>query len=85
MHDNLFKLPAEIARDVENAWVCYGKQLAFSHLDDSANGPTGDFDISRGELSASTSSSKFLQSFLSSPASLPAASALLTPTSCYGL
>jgi len=42
------------------------------HLEDSAKGPTGDFESCSGEQSASTSSSKFLQSFLSNPASLPA-------------
>ena len=42
------------------------------HLEDSASGPTGDFESAKGEQSFSTSSSRFLQSFRSSPASLPA-------------
>ena len=43
-----------------------------AHLEDSARGPTGDLDSSRGELPICTSWSRFRDSFLSSPASLPA-------------
>lgn len=42
------------------------------YLEDSARGPTGDFESSKGELPSCTSWSKFLDSFLSRPASLPA-------------
>lgn len=47
-------------------------QGARTHLEDSARGPTGDFESSKGELPSCTSWSRFRDSFLSSPASLPA-------------
>ena len=43
------------------------------HLLDSCSGPTGDLLSSSGELDSITSSSRLRLSFLSSPASLPAA------------
>ena len=42
-----------------------------AHLEDSARGPTGDLESSKGELPICTSWSRFRDSFLSSPASLP--------------
>jgi len=46
-----------------------------AHLADSASGPTGDLDSSSGELPSCTSWSRLRDSFLSKPASLPAAPA----------
>ena len=43
------------------------------YLDDSARGPTGDLESSKGLLPSCTSWSRLFDSFLSSPASLPAA------------
>eukprot|EP00955_Chlamydomonas_euryale_P002710 29023-Chlamydomonas_euryale.AAC.5 len=57
----------------------FSKRLMVPHLEDSASGPTGDLDISNGELPVCTSWSRLLDSFLSSPASLPAG-----PRACRG-
>ena len=72
-------LPAVESMSGDSVWCkvgsavgCVWKMLVTFHLEDSASGPTGDFESSKGEQSFSTSSSRFLQSFRSSPASLPA-------------